>query len=326
MRPDPIAVLLSVMLVGCDGDVVAEPSPSPPTASAPAHVAPRPPAPARAGPTGLDRELLAAKESRIEVCLFGTQGIAVLRDAYLASTKLGPPGPGRLPEWGEYPPTDATAKGPVPFLPFMEACHKARAAGVGAPIAGIDPALETYEAYVTELHKNLVNATRYYARKDYDGDSFRAGRAFHAALSPALAKFDAQYAAFATKMAGWQKTRPMEPPPGLDEAGAISHRSIVTTRELTTLLIGGARDAAREKDLLEKVGATADALEHASPDAPHIQVALRLRGYAAAAEALVATSGKPSPSVLYPVVSEQARLFEAHLSATVALARRRQPR
>lgn len=320
MRRDWAAASLLVMLAGCDAGVVPEP---PAPASAPAPLRPEPSV-SRA--SGLQTELLAAKESRIEICSFGTQGVAVLRDAYLASTRGGPPGPGRLPDWGTYPalgPTDEAAA--LPFLRFMEACHKARAAGVGAPIPAIDPALATYEGYMTELHKTVVNASRYYARKDYERDGFRAGLAFHEVLSRALPKLDDERAAFVRAVAAWQKTRVAEPAPNLDEAGSIVLRAIPVTRGLTLRLLDAGPAGLENAKLLEEVGALADELERAKrehPEAPHAEIAVTLRAYLTAAEALVEQGDRPSALALYPVAAAQALLCEMHHAATVALARR----
>lgn len=137
----------------------------------------------------------AMKRYRVETCYFGTLGLRYAKDAYLASLGGAEPGPGKIPSFGEYPEMQPQRPHPqrpdqphivppenrLPFIRHVRSCSIAK--GLKEPAEPeLDAALTEYERYVVGLNRNLMEANRYYQRKQQEKDEFKRGQALHKRL------------------------------------------------------------------------------------------------------------------------------------------------
>ncbi len=282
------------------------------------------------------------KHSRVEACYWGSMGVTVTRDAYLASMKAGDPSADLLPDFGKFPEHEKRAaamkkagrtpkKGAatnMPYLRHLRACSHAKST-TGVKMAGLDEALAEWEPYITKVHGSLVKATRYYARKSYEKDAFKEGKLHDAALKELLPQFEEKFAAFGKAVETWRaQNKDWKPKENLDEGGKVALEALGKARALTVLLSASSRDKDPIDKLLAELGKLNGELETLREEKrrpPHPKVfGPKLGDFVTAATAAVAQGeAKLTGAELYPVTSGLALMFELNQRSMEQLLRQR---
>jgi len=299
------------------------------------------------------------KAYRIDSCYFGSLGLKVARDAYLGSLGEAEPGPGKIPEFGDYPENRKLAEaakkrqeaakkraedakkrgaaglparrpilGPTPQIPFLRHLQSCRVAKtLKAPkIDGLDQAIADFEAYVSPLQRSLLDSHRYYTRKRYEKDEFKRSKKMHEDLVKAFAELDDKLAAFHEAVEAWRAKRE-SPAEKLDEGGTMAAAAVAEAQALTLLFLAETLDAAAVKDSIQK-------LEKASQDLKARKeggrkevfakfVPPKLEELIAAAEAAAKGTGKLTAEQTYPVTAAMTLVLEANYRALGQLLRQR---
>jgi hypothetical protein len=321
-------------LAGCKED----PPPPPPSVGAVTEgsAAPDSVAPARSVDAKVQRvDAETTKVLRLGACYWGTMGIAVTRDAYLASTKDGEPSADKLPSFGDFPEhakqEEARKKAGreplarigqnLPYLRHLRACQHAKSQST-AKLEGVDEALAAYEAYITQLHDLFVKATRYYARKAYEKDEFKEGKEIDKKLKELLPQFDEKRAAFATAYNAWHgQHKEWMPKEELDAGGKIAQQAVVKAHEVVALLLAETRDRdaiGKALDELKKLEADLKATEDAEKRSAHPRtMGAPIAEVIKAVEDALAIEGtaKLTPTQLYPAQAAVAVMFDLHQRA-----------
>jgi hypothetical protein len=147
----------------------------------------------------------------------------------------------------------------LPFMRYANSCTLAKNVQ-GADDAKIDPALKTYEEYVVNLNKLLLQASQYYQREEYTKDEFKKGKELHKEIIAAFAKLDEQINTFGVAVADWQKGIG-KVPDALDASGEITMSALNDARAITLLVLAKEPDAAAIKQALDKLTEQADKLD-----------------------------------------------------------------
>jgi hypothetical protein len=346
-----VSLVASLLVCGCKDD-----PPPPPIATVPASAQADP----AAGKGKANKHRLDAvrrsnkvprlkpettKRYRTQTCYFGAHGIALARDAYLSSLAGGQPGPSKVPSFGDYPEhaklrEHFKAKGRktaflgrgLPFVRHVRSCAIAKTIDKGKN-SSLDAATSRLDSYVSPLNKSLMEAHRYYARKEYERDGFAKGKVLHGQLTKAFAQLDAELEAFGKVAAPWM--RGLGPvPQKLDEGGKIAAKAVAQARTLTleVLALDATAPAATKAGIeagLQALSLTRDELQKrqtAAAGEPHPRVVMpRLASFVAAATELskkLASGTKLDAAARYPVTSAMAALIEANHRAHTHLLRR----
>jgi uncharacterized protein DUF3829 len=336
MRARAAVIVAALTLGGCED----EPKKTAPTAAVPpAMPEPLPLAPAAPmlGPLGHDGPVLpktALKIYRAEICYFGSFGLLLARDAYWESLNGLMPGPGRVPNFGEYPgqqkrklPGSQIVE-PLPFDRHVRSCTSAKAVKEAA-FAKLDPALERYEKYSQALLRTIDDARRYYGRGEQLKDDYKKGLELHETLSEQLGDLDDEVAAYEKAELSWRPTAEM-PEDGLDDAGKKARKVVADARALALAALAPVRDAAAIEAAAKKVDAGRDALaaladkdpDAMPPGGPFAQMLVpRLEKLAVAAREAAAASGKLSRVQKYVVANAMAEVLEGEQIAWSRLIR-----
>ena len=346
MRNHTLTVAVLLTLGGLSGCKEDPPPPPPATGSA---------SPAAASGTAAARQQrakvprvspLSMKRYRVDTCYFGSLGLRVARDAYLASLGGAEPSPTKLPEFGDYsdgepapakagdadppkarvpgrPPSPMAAARQLPFMRHVRACSIAKALKDPA-VEGLDPALVEFDAYVSKLNKALMDATRYYGRKQWEKDEFSRGKAIHETLVASFGQLDDELAKLGEAVNKWMAAA--EPgPEKLDDAGKVGVRAEGEARKLTLALLAETRDGEAVTKLTEELSKSLAELEELNAKdktAPHPRIVVpKLKTFVAAVEAAAKIEGKLSPTQAYPISAEMANLVEANQRALAQLLR-----
>lgn len=335
------ALLSSATVIGCKED-----PPPPPVATTPAadgSVQSAPGASANAAPTKVARvDPETTKHSRLEACYWGSMGVAITRDAYLASMKAGEPSATLLPDFGEFPEhkkraeamkkagrEETTRATNMPYLRHLRSCKHAKSATT-VKMPGVDEALAEWEPYASKLHETLVKATRYYSRKAYEKDDFKEGKQHDATLKELLPQFDDKLAAFGKAMDTWREAnKDWKPKEELDEGGKVAQEALTKARALTQGLMGETRDKAATDKLLGELKTLFGELETIREEKrrpPHPKVFGPKLGEfvdAAAEAAAIEGDGKLTLSQLYSVTGGLGLMYELNQRSLEQLLRQK---
>lgn len=279
------------------------------------------------------------KRYRVETCYFGSIGLAVSRDAYMALK--GEPSADNVPSLGEFPETRARpgddkrveGRAPIlaagrqlPFVRHVRACAIAKSLKEPAN-EELDAAVLEYDSYVSELNKTLLEASRYYARKQWEKDEFKGGKAIHDKLAKAFPELDERTAKFGQAVTKWlAETKDGEE---VDDAGKVALEAVRDAREFSLMVLAPERDKAKMEELIAAVQKSHDALAammdaEATKEAPHPRVMVpKLVEFLTAAKEVAAIDGKLSGVQLYPTTAAMAELVEAHQRSLAQLLRKR---
>jgi hypothetical protein len=323
---------LYATLSGCKED----PPPPPPAVQAEGSAAAAPGAPGGSAATRARDAKVARVDAettkilRAEACYWGTLGIALTRDAYLASMKDTEPSADKMPTFGDFPEhvkqEEARKKAGreplarigqnLPYLRHLRACQHAKTQKE-AKLEGLDPALEAYEAYITALHDVFVKATRYYARKQYEKDEFKEGKEIDKKLKELLPQFDEKRAAFATAYAKWFETKKdWKPKEELDAAGKVTLQAATKAHETVLLLLADKRDNAaitKSLDELKKLETELKSSDDGDKRSPYPRVVgPAIADVVKAVEEALAIEGtaKLTPAQVYPAAVAVAVLYD----------------
>lgn len=346
-----IAMMTSMGALGaCKDDPPPPPPPTADTASTAASGKTKPIKPSARDRTAVPRiSPESMKQYRIETCYFGSRGLLVARDAYMASVGEQGPSPTNLPEFGDYPenaprdagkdakePTDgkpdARKAGPrtplmgggraLPFIRHVRACSIAKS--LRQPeYADLDPAVAKFEAYVNDLQRLFLDASRYYAREQYKKDDFKRGKSVHDKLMEKLPALDDELAAFTDAMQKWWPT--MKPgDEDLDEAGKVSLAAVDQARDAVRATMGDEPDTEALGKAIEGLEAKLASLQEIldkDRTAPHPRVMVpKLTEMIDALKAV--QGGEITGMQRYAVSAGMASLIEAHQRGVAQLLRR----
>ncbi|MBW2452870.1 MAG: DUF3829 domain-containing protein [Deltaproteobacteria bacterium] len=299
------------------------------------------------------------KAYRVDSCYFGSLGLKVARDAYLKSMGGAEPGPGKLPEFGDYPENRKLAEaakkrqeaakkrsdearkrgaaglperrpilGPTPQIPFLRHLQSCRVAKtLKAPkIDGLDPAIADFEQYVSPLQRTLLDAHRYYTRKRYEKDDFKRSKKMHDDLVKGFAELDERLAAFHEAVDTWRADR-KPPVEKLDEGGTMAQTAVNDAQALTFLLLADKLDAAAIQQSLEKIKKTSEELksrkEGGRKEVHAKFVPPKLEELVKAAEAAAKVPTTLTSEQSYPVTAAMVLVLEAQYRALGQLLRQR---
>lgn len=351
-----IAMMTSLGALGaCKDDPPPPPPPSADTASATGKAkATKPSARDRTAVPRISPESM--KQYRVETCYFGSMGLLVAKEAYMASVGETGPSEAKLPEFGDYPenqprdpgeskdkkdkeaPTDGKAGGrkvgprtplmgsgrALPFIRHVRACSIAKS--LRQPeYSDLDPAVAKFEEYVNDLQRLLLDASRYYAREQYKKDDFKRGKSIHEKLMEKLPALDDELATFTAAMEKWWPTMK----PGgeeLDDAGKISLEAVNQARDAARATMAAERDGEALGKAIEGLKAKLASLEEQlekDRTAPHPRVMVpKLKEMIDALEAVQSVEGKLTALQRYGVSAGMASLIEAHQRGVAQLLRR----
>jgi hypothetical protein len=202
----------------------------------------------------------------------------------------------------------------LPFVRHIRSCSVAKTLKNPA-YPEMDKALEQFDAYVSELNKTILDANRYYARKQYEKDEFKRGKEIHKTLTEQFPKLDGELDAFSKAYAGWIDKH-KEPTEKLDKPAETAHAALTHARELTLQLLAGDIDGEAANKTLDQVKAEHEALKKVGEEdkrSPHPRVMLpKLEEFATAADEAIKAGGKLAGDNLYKVTSTMAELIEAN--------------
>ena len=349
-----IAMMSVGALAACKDDPPPPPPPSADTASTAASGKGKPTKPSAQDRTAVPRiSPESMKQYRIETCYFGSMGLLLARDAYLASVGENGPSPTNLPEFGDYPenkpregadgkdakePTDgkpdARKAGPrtplmgggraLPFIRHVRACSIAKS--LRQPeYADLDPPVAKFEGYVNDLQRLFLDASRYYAREQFKKDDFKRGKSVHDKLMEKLPALDDELAAFTAAMEKWWPT--MKPgDEELDEAGKTSLAAVNQAREGIRATMGEEVDAEALGKAIEGLEAKLASLQEVldkDRTAPHPRVMVpKLTEMIEALKAIQGAGAEVTGLQRYSVSAGMASLIEAHQRGVAQLLRR----
>ncbi len=299
------------------------------------------------------------KAYRIDSCYFGSLGLQVARDAYAKSLGGAEPGPGKIPEFGDYPENRKLAEaakkrqeaakkradearksgaaglpdrrpilGPTPQVPFLRHLQSCRVAKtLKAPkMDGMDQAIADFEQYVSPLQRTLLDAHRYYGRKRYEKDDFKRSKKLHDDLVKSFAELDERLGAFQEAVTAWRAER-QPPAEKLDEGGTMAQAAVEEAEALTLMLLADKPDAAAIQESLDKLKKASEELKarkEAGRREVHAKfVPPKLDELITAAEAVAKVPTKLTPQQSYPVTAAMVLVLEAHYRALGQLLRQR---
>jgi len=345
LRPDHASSLALVSLLALLGTPACKEDPPPP-----------PPASATNGPLGqptlkeaesttkfnpsrtqvprVDKDTM--KRYRVEACFFGAQGMRLLADDYLTSTKGGEPTADTAPGFGEYPGVEkpAASNDPtqrrravsvtktVPFIRYLRYCAIAKSLKDPA-VDELDAALVSFNEWAAPISQYVIQSTRYWGTKQYEKDDFKRGKFLHEKLSEALPKTEAQLATLAEPVNAYAATAPETSPEELDEPGKAARAATAKARALAVTFLPGGEAEGREAMLEAVVEAEKALKEAAAKDdkSPFGKaVPAKLADFIAAAKVAV-EGGKPTDEQVYSVMFAMADLIEMNQRALNQLLR-----
>jgi uncharacterized protein DUF3829 len=343
-----VVALSGTLLPGCKED------PPPPPATAATGDKPKGAAQNRAeaknAPSRVPRiSPQTTKDFRVDICWFGSQGLRMVRDAYMASLGGKEPTPEHLPSFGDFPELkakkeadkerekqakDAPAGRPrafpafaqLPFMRHVRVCSLIKSIK-DAPQEALDTSIAEFDKYATKLNKSLTDAMRYYDEtgKQWEKDNFERGKKLHAELVEEFKELDTQLAAFGKGVDAW-KASLKELPEQLDDTGKIAQQGTTEARAITAALLGDKPDTKALGADLEKLKTTAADLkkkgdEEKTAAYPKV-VGPKLDAYVLAVEPLL-KEPKLTSTQLYATTSAMTDIIEAGQRALAQLLRQR---
>jgi hypothetical protein len=332
-----LAALCAPLLLGCRED--PPPPPPPPPASGTAKSADAPPKTSRNKVPRISAETM--KLYRVETCYFGSMGLAVTRDAYLSSMGNASPSKDKLPSLGEFPgvrkpgdkDTGMRDRAPIlamgrqmPFVRHVRGCSIAKSLKEPAN-SELDAAVVVFEKYVSEVNKTLLDASRYYTRKQWEKDDFKRAKQMDEQLKKSLPLLDEKLATFGAVVNKWV----LEQKPSsekLDDAAKLAQTILAESRAVALMVITQSGDAAKIGEAIGEIEKKHEQLkEMGGGDAkqvPHPRVMTsKIQAFVAAVKVATATDGKPTAVQQFPVTSAMADLIEANQRAMAQLLRGR---
>jgi hypothetical protein len=234
-----------------------------------------------------------------------------------------PPGGSAMGHGGMQGRPGMTPTRQLPFVRHLRSCSVAKTLKTPA-YEGFDGKLEEFEKYSTKLNQTLLEAQRYYTRKQYEKDEFKRGKELHKTLTDEFGKLDEQLKAFDGAIRGWyDKLKP--PPDELDEGGKMASEAVGEARKLTLALLAGEANAEKAKDPLEKVKKTITTLEDRHEkdkrEAHAAIVTPKLKAWVGVIEHVLKDGDKLSDESNYLVSAAMAELVEADQRAVAQLLR-----
>jgi hypothetical protein len=204
----------------------------------------------------------------------------------------------------------------LPFVRHVRSCSVAKT--LKTPAYGeLDKAVEEFDKYASELNKSLLDANRYYARKQYEKDEFKRAKELHKALTDAFPKLDGQLATLSKAYRAWiEKNKGSTEK--LDKGGELAHAAMTEAREVALLLLADEVDGEAVGKALEKLKTARDALEKRGEEDkrdPSSRVVLpKVDAFISAAED-AAKAKKLSVMQTYAVSAAMAEVIEANQRA-----------
>ena len=219
-------------------------------------------------------------------------------------------------------PLEAAAGRQLPFVRHIRSCSVAKT--LKNPSYGeLDKAVEEFDKYASELNKSLLDANRYYARKQYEKDQFARGKELHKALKESFPKLDEQLAALGKAYRAWieKNTKPTEK---LDKGGELAHASVNDARAVALALLDEKVDKDAVGKGIEKLKGSHEALKkHGDEDkksaAPRV-VLPKIEAFVSAAEE-AGKGEKLSVEQTYAVSAAMAEVVEANQRAVAQMLR-----
>lgn len=348
-----IAMMTSLgALAACKDDPPPPPPPSADTASTAATGKAKATKPSARDRTAVPRiSPESMKQYRVETCYFGSMGLLVARDAYMASVGEQGPSATNLPDFGDYPENqprdggkddkeatdgkgDGRKAGPrsplmgggraLPFIRHVRACSIAKSLRQPA-YADLDPAIDRFEGYVNDLQRLFLDASRYYAREQYNKDDFKRGKSVHEKLMEKLPALDDELDAFTKAMEKWWPTM-KSGGEELDEAGKLSLAAIDQARDGVRATMGEAPDGEALGKAIEGLEAKLASLQELldkDRTAPHPRVMVpKLKEMIDALKAVQGAGAEVTAIQRYGVSAGMASLIEAHQRGVAQLLRR----
>jgi len=281
------------------------------------------------------------KRYRVDACYFGSMGVAVSRDAYLESLGGAEPSANKLPAFGDFPDVKPVPDNPkikrrapmiaagrqLPFVRHVRACGIAKSLKQ-PPAEELDAAIREFDTYISKLNKALLDGKRYYARKTYEKDEFKRGKANHATLAAELPKLDDQLTKLGAAVDKWIA----EAAPGddkLDDAGKAAEAAVADARALTMLFLADEVDKAKVEEGIAAIDKQREALAAMGGDAKqaaHARVVPpKLKKFVDAATEAAKVSGKLTALQRYPVTAAMAELVEGNQRSLAQMLRKRGP-
>ena len=333
-------------LTGCKEDPPPPPTPAADTATAAASGPAGPkgssaiPPHHRAARMNVPRISPATmKKYRVEACYFGSLGVTVAAEAYQTSLGGAEPSTAKIPSFGEYPETKKlpgqkkmAGRAPIlaagrqlPFVRHVRACSIAKSLKEPAH-EELDAAVVAFEGYISGVNKALLDATRYYTRKQYEKDDFKRAKQIHTTLSESFPKLDEELKKFGDVVNKWalDNTKTEEK---LDDAGQLAQTVLHDARALTLMFLEEERDKGKIGEAITALEQKRDELltKHESDkQAPHPRVmGPKLLQFINAAKAAAEIDGKLEAEQRYPVTAHMANLVEANQRALAQLMRQR---
>lgn len=214
--------------------------------------------------------------------------------------------------------------GNLPFLRHVRSCSVAKT--LKNPSAGdLDQKLEGFDTYVSELTKVMLDAQRYYGRKQFEKDDFKHGAELHKTLTNELPKLDEQLKSFGHAVNDWYAKLPAQSEK-LDEGGTLCNAAVADARAVTLLLLAEEPDQDAVKQAAAKVHKHFDALDTMRGQKvppPHSRIVTpKLQLFLVALDDALAKR-KLSATLAYKLTFNMAELIEANQRGLAQLLRSR---
>ena len=225
--------LIALVAVGCDDPA---PKPAQPSATATATAIPTlQPLASTMRPRGGRLSDTYTKRLRAELCEVGLLGAIYAREAYFESLGGKAPSATHLPSFGEHGAmTERTGR--LPFDRHLRACTAGARLATGKWPA-LDAALSEVEPRANETARLMGQASRYYARKEWEKDAFAEGNKSHEALT-ALTDLAEKHAAYRKVLGKWLGTE-RDGEDERNDAALQSKRAVTLARAVLDALLDG---------------------------------------------------------------------------------------
>ncbi len=213
------------------------------------------------------------KRFRVELCRYGSYGLKFASDAYTTSLAGAVPSAGKLPTFGKHPDGSRKSRlkgraagigralpfyGQLPFARHVRACTIAK--GLREPATpALSEALVAFDAFAAPLNKHMMEALRYYGRKQFEKDKFARAQTLHKHLSKLFPQIDTKLAAVDTAAEAWLSTLKKQPEK-LDESGELVNTALNEARGLLKLAMAESVDAAAFKEATSKLAKAVEAI------------------------------------------------------------------